>query len=227
MILALYAIGDLHLSFGTNKPMDIFGGKWKNHPEKTQEGFKKITSEDLCVICGDISWAMNLDECLEDLLFIERLPGKKIILKGNHDYWWSTVTKIKTFFSAKGIKSINILYNNCFFYEGATICGTRGWFFDDELTADQNKKISVRESLRLLTSLKTADQDPQYRDNIKICFFHYPPRFNNNECHDIISIMNEYNVKKCIYGHLHGTGHQSAVRGLNEGIEYEIVSADY
>lgn len=125
--MALFAIGDLHLSFGSNKPMDIFGKKWDNHADKLLEGFSCVSGEDTTVICGDLSWAMNMDAAREDFLFIDRLPGRKIILKGNHDYWWSTASKAKAAFAKWGVSTIDILHNNCFsFGETAAVCGTRG-----------------------------------------------------------------------------------------------------
>jgi len=220
--MALYTIGDLHLSFGTDKPMDVFGGGWVNYVEKIKSGFQLLEPGDVCVLCGDISWGMQLEESLEDFLFIENLPGRKIILKGNHDYWWNTVSKMLAYFGENNISSIDILHNNCFFYKNAAICGTRGWMADEELSAGQNKKITAREVTRLRTSLQAAGDA-----EIKICFFHYPPRFKKSVCHDIISVMNEYGVQKCIYGHLHGEGHRLAVRGMVEGIEYEMASADF
>jgi len=220
--LALYAIGDLHLSLGTDKPMDIFGGGWIDYVEKIKAGFSKINNDDVCVLCGDISWGMSLEESLKDLLFLSDLPGKKIILKGNHDYWWNTAAKMRAFFEANGIDGIDILHNNCFYYEDAAICGTRGWLTDDELSSVQNEKIMAREAIRLRTSLQAAGDT-----GVKLCFFHYPPRFKNTILYDIISIMNEYDVKKCIYGHLHGEGHRLAARGMIDGIEYDIVSADF
>jgi len=220
--LALYAIGDLHLSLATDKPMDKFGGGWSNYVEKIKSGFQTLDPDDVCVLCGDISWGMYLEESLEDLLFIERLPGRKIILKGNHDYWWNTAAKMKAFFEANSICSIDILHNNCYRYKDAAICGTRGWFADEELSAEQNEKIKAREIMRLQASLQAAGNA-----EVKICFFHYPPRFKNTVCDGIVSVMNEYGVKNCMYGHLHGDGHRFAVRGVVEGINYEIVSADF
>jgi len=201
--------------------MDIFGNAWLNHPDRIKEGFKILNQDDLCVICGDISWSMSLEEGLEDFRFISELPGKKIILKGNHDYWWNTVSKMNDFFSKNGLQGIDFLNNNCYIYKGTAICGTRGWFYDDKMNADQNKKVFARETLRLKASLEAAGNDCE-----KICFFHYPPRYNKFESHDIISLMNEHNVKKCVYGHLHGEGHRYAVSGLTEGIDYEPVPAD-
>jgi len=220
--LALYAIGDLHLSHGTDKPMDVFGGGWINYMEKIKTGYQKLDPDDMCVLCGDTSWGMYFEESLDDFLFIDSLPGKKIILKGNHDYWWNTVTKMKAFFEMNGISSIEFLHNNCFYYGDTAICGTRGWLYDDEYSSEQNAKIMAREVLRLRASLQSAGDDKN-----KICFFHYPPRFKNVICHDIISAMDEFGVEKCYYGHLHGDGHRLAVRGSIEGIGYEIVSADF
>jgi len=220
--MALYAIGDLHLSLGTDKPMDIFGGGWINYLDKIKQGFEKLEPEDTCILCGDTSWGMSLSESLADFLFIDSLPGKKIVLKGNHDYWWTTVSKMKAFFKANDIGSVDILHNNCFYYDSAAICGTRGWFADDELSAEQNKKITAREVMRLQASLQAASGA-----SVILCFFHYPPRFKNTVCNDIISLMNEHDVRICRYGHLHGEGHRLAVRGQVEGIEYDIVSADY
>jgi len=220
--MALYAIGDLHLSLGTDKPMDVFGGGWVDYIGKLTAGFSSLSSDDVCVLCGDISWGMSLEESLEDFKFIDRLPGKKIIIKGNHDYWWATSAKMEAFFSANAITSIEILHNNCYYCDGVAICGTRGWLGDDELSAEQNAKIYSRETSRLRASLQSAkDAD------VKICFFHYPVRFKNVVCFDIIDVMNEFGVKNCYYGHLHGEGHRLAVRGEIDEIFYEIVSADY
>ena len=159
--MALYAIGDTHLSLGSQKPMDIFGDKWENHAEKLKKGFARLEADDVCVICGDISWGMGIEECREDFLFIHSLPGKKIILKGNHDYWWSTAAKARRFFDENGIDSIEILYNNCFDYKGFAICGTRGWFYEEEKGGEHDKKIMRREIMRLEASLKAAGDKPK------------------------------------------------------------------
>ena len=220
--MSLYAIGDLHLSLGTDKPMDVFGGGWSNYIEKIRVGFEQLGPDDVCVLCGDTSWGMSLEESVDDFKFLNDLPGKKIILKGNHDYWWATAAKMKAFFEQNGIENIDILNNNCYFYQGAAICGTRGWLVDGEGDAEFNDKIMAREAGRLEASLKAA-QDAE----VKLCFFHYPPRFKNMVCHDIIAVMNEHGVKNCWYGHLHGFGHRYAVRGEVEGINYEMISADF
>ena len=176
----------------------------------------------MCVLCGDTSWAMALDESLQDFMFINELPGKKIILKGNHDYWWSTVSKMKSFFTQKNIVNIEILHNNCYFYDGVAICGTRGWLMETESDMEFNSKIISRETARLRTSLQAADGAEE-----KLCFFHYPPRFKNMVCRDIIDAMNEFGVRKCWYGHIHSHGRRFAVRGEVEGIVYEMISADF
>jgi len=220
--MALYAIGDLHLSLGANKPMDIFGGGWENYVGKIKEGFSKLEPGDVCVLCGDTSWGMSLEESLDDFKFVDGLPGRKILLKGNHDYWWSTVKKMEGFFAANGINSIDILNNNCFFYEGAAICGTRGWILESEEDAEFNAKITARETGRLRASLQAAGGVAE-----KLCFFHYPPRIRDVVSDEIVAVMNEFGARRCWYGHLHSFGHRLAVRGEVEGIGYEMVSADY
>lgn len=219
--MALYTIGDLHLSLGKDKPMDIFGDNWQNHTEKLKTGFSELTDDDLCVICGDISWGIGLEETAPDFKFIDALPGKKIILKGNHDYWWSTATKVKKYFSENDITGIDILYNNSFEYNGYAICGTRGWFYEEEKGADHDKKIMRREIMRLETSLKAAG------DKEKLVFLHYPPVFAKYECPEILELLKKYEVKLCCYGHIHGKGRAISFNGWRDGTEYKLVSADH
>ena len=219
--MALYAIGDLHLSLHKDKPMDIFGSKWENHSEKLREGFAQLTEEDVCVICGDLSWGMGIEETKEDFLFIDSLPGKKIILKGNHDYWWSTAAKAKRFFEDNGISSIDILYNNAHSYGDIAICGTRGWFYEEEKGGEHDKKIMRREIMRLEASLEAAGEKE------KICFLHYPPVYQGYTCPEILRLLRDYGVRQCYYGHLHGGSHGLAMQGLWDGIEFRLVAADY
>ena len=220
--MALYAIGDFHLSIGTNKPMDIFGSKWENHAEKLKSSFSALSQDDVTVICGDLSWGMNLNEAGEDFLFIDSLPGKKIILKGNHDYWWSTSAKAKSFFGDSGITTIDILHNNCFFYgENTAICGTRGWFYEEETGSEHDKKIMNRELLRIETSLKAAG------DREKYVFLHYPPKYGAYECSEILELFEKYGVKMCCAGHIHGKSLQGAFEGVYRGTEHKMVSADH
>ena len=150
--MALYTIGDLHLSLGGSKPMDIFGDKWANHVERLRESFSHLTADDVTVLAGDLSWGISLEESLPDFQFIDALPGRKIILKGNHDYWWGTATKMKKFFEANGIESIDILFNNCFFYGDYALCGTRGWFYEEDAAGTHTGKMLAREALRLEAS---------------------------------------------------------------------------
>ena len=155
--MSLYVIGDTHLALGCpEKSMDVFGGRWANYVEKLKEGFSTVRPEDTTVLCGDLSWGMNLQQAKEDFLFLHRLPGRKIIVKGNHDYWWSTATQAYRFFAENGIDSLEILNNNCLYYEDYALCGTRGWFYEEEKGGEHDKKIMHRELLRLETSLKAA-----------------------------------------------------------------------
>jgi predicted phosphohydrolase len=220
--MALYAIGDLHLSLGASKPMDIFGYEWTGYVDKIREGFAALSPDDVCVLCGDLSWAKSIDDSGADFGFISELPGKKIILKGNHDHWWNTVTKVKAFFDENGFRDIDILHNNCFRYDGVALCGTRGWNFDPKFDSEHNRKIAAREAGRLRASLEAAGESAE-----KLCFFHYPPRFNQYVSAEVIEIMRSYGVKRCWYGHIHGEGHRYAVQGVVGGIEYNMVSADF
>jgi len=219
--MSLYAIGDLHLSLGADKPMDIFGGNWENYVEKIAAGFSRLEASDTTVLCGDITWGMTLEACLPDFQFIQRLPGRKIILKGNHDYWWSTVSKARQFFEKHGLTSIEILHNNCCFYEQTALCGTRGWFYEEEAGGGHDRKILSRELMRLEASLKAAG------DRERLCFLHYPPRFRAYICREVVALLEQYDVKRCYYGHIHDQGHRFAVQGFVDGIEYRMVSGDY
>ncbi len=219
--MALYAIGDLHLSLSAEKPMEIFGEKWRGHAEKLKEGFAALGPEDVCVLCGDLSWGMGLEETREDFLFINRLPGRKIILKGNHDYWWSTAAKARRFFAENGIDTIEILYNNCLSYGDYALCGTRGWFYEEEKGSQHDGKIMRREVLRLETSLKAAGERE------KLVFLHYPPVYLRYECPEILALLKEHRVRLCCYGHIHGRGCAAAFKGWRDGTEFKLVSADY
>lgn len=220
--MALYAIGDLHLSFGSDKPMDVFGSGWENHPQKLREAFQILRAEDVCVICGDLSWAMSLEEAEEDFRFLDGLPGTKILIKGNHDYWWGTAASMNAFFERKGFTTLRILHNGSIPYgEDMALCGTRGWFCEEETGSPHDRKVMNREILRLETSLKAAG------DRTKLCFLHYPPRFGSYVCREITELLKSYRVGLCCYGHLHGPSHRAAVQGTVEGVRYRLVSADY
>jgi predicted phosphohydrolase len=219
--MALFAIGDLHLSLNADKPMDVFGGRWENYTEKLTAGFSAMMPGDVCVLCGDLTWGMDLEQAREDFLFIHRLPGKKIILKGNHDYWWTTASKAYRFFESCGIDSIEILHNNCLTYGDVALCGTRGWFYEEEKGAEHDKKILLRELGRLETSLKAAGQRKKY------VFLHYPPKYGTYTCDGILELLEQYGVELCCYGHIHGPGFRYAFQGELNGTRYQMVSADY
>lgn len=220
--MGLYTIGDLHLSLSTNKPMDIFGEVWKNHTEKLRESFSRLTDQDTTVLCGDSSWGISLEESLEDFRFIDALPGQKLLLKGNHDYWWETAAKMNAFFEKNDIRTIRFLHNNCYFYGDYALCGTRGWFSDEETpNMAHNRKVLNREVQRLELSLKVAGEKPI------LCFLHYPPLYQGYECPEILEVLQRYNVKACYYGHLHGPSHRRAIEGNRFGIDFSLVSADY
>lgn len=216
--MALYVIADLHLSLSEkiNKPMDIFGDNWAKHDSQLKNNWQ-AGEEDTTVIAGDISWAMNFSELEPDFAFIDSLPGKKIILKGNHDYWWTTMKKMSAF--AENFKTISFLHNNSYETDGISLCGTRGWIPDPD--EEQDEKILLREVGRLKESLKSAKAEE------KIVFLHYPPITQAAKCEEILSVLSEYGVRRCFYGHLHGKAIKGAYTGVYAGTEFRLVSADF
>ena len=215
----IYAIGDLHLSLGCDKPMDIFGG-WNDYVSRIERSWRKlITQDDAVIIAGDISWAMKLEEAYEDFRFINSLPGNKIILKGNHDYWWGTKTKIEEFLQKNGFNTIQVLFNNSYTVDGISISGSRGWFYD--IKDAKNKKVLNREAARLSVSIAAAENKPP------VVFLHYPPVFGDYICDEIMEVLKQNNITQCYYGHLHGrAAHEKAIQGMYEGIKFKMVSAD-
>lgn len=227
--MSIYAIGDLHLSFNTDKPMNIFGEKWNNYEEKVKvDWLKKVKENDLVLIPGDFSWSMKLEDTYKDFEYLNNLPGKKILLKGNHDYWWNTVKKMNEFIKNNKFNNIEFLYNNSYFFDNCIICGTRGWNISND---EEDKRLFERELLRLELSLNDGIQKYGEDKEIIVCM-HYPPitSYNISE-YDInlkmINLLKKYNVKKCIYGHLHGTSHKDAIEGNISGIDFKLVSSDY
>lgn len=221
--MSLFAIADLHLSLGTDKPMDVFHG-WSDYVDRLKANWEHlVTDDDTVVIAGDISWAMKLEECYEDFSFINALPGQKIFLKGNHDYWWQTKKKIDDYLSENHFDTIKVLFNNAFQIGDKVICGTRGWYYDKEGEHDQ--KIINREIGRLKLSFHEAKKlsgDPP------IVFLHYPPVYGGVECEEIMNALLELGITECYYGHLHGERtHQNAVTGMYKGIDFHLISADY
>ena len=219
--MALYVIGDTHLSLSADKPMDVFGGGWVGYVDKLREGFRGLKETDVTVLCGDLSWGMSLEGAREDFAFLHReLPGEKIILKGNHDYWWNTAAKMDRFFQSEGFTSLHILHNNCWLYGDTALCGTRGWFYEED-QAGHNEKVFRRELIRLETSLKLAGE------RRKLCFLHYPPLYQGYRCGEIIALLERYGVELCCYGHLHGGSHRLAIEGKQGGVEYRLTAGDY
>lgn len=223
--MAIYAISDLHLSFEENKPMDIFGENWGNHWEKIKiDWLNKVNENDLVLLPGDFSWATYLENTYEDFKYLNELPGKKILLKGNHDYWWNTLKSMREYIEANNFSNIDFLYNNSYLYNDYIIAGTRGWQWSE---TEEDQKLLRREMLRLELSIHEGIKN--YGDDKKIIICtHYPP-FNTtkNEELNYINLMKKYNVVKCIYGHLHGKSHIDAIQGEIEGIDFELVSCDY
>ena len=218
--MALYAIGDTHLSLSADKPMDIFGGSWSGYVEKLREGFEEVSAEDTVVLCGDLSWGMSLTQAREDFAFLDALPGKKLLMKGNHDYWWTTAAKMNQFFAENGFTSFELLHNNCHLYGEIALCGTRGWFYEED-RGGHSAKVFNRELIRLEASLKAGGEREKY------CFLHYPPLYQGYRCQEIINLMERYGVTRCYYGHLHGGSHRLAVSGVQGKVEYHLVAADY
>ena len=219
--MSLFAIADLHLSLGEDKPMDIFAG-WNDYVTRLEKSWRSIiTDNDTVVIAGDISWAMKLEETYTDFKFIDDLPGKKILLKGNHDYWWGTKSKIDKFLEANSLNSISILFNNSYVCDEYAICGTRGWFLENDTPEDV--KVLNREASRLRASIDSAiktDKEP-------VVFLHYPPVYAGTECSEIMNVLVEYNIKKCYYGHIHGQRNiRNAFEGKYKGIDFRLISCD-
>lgn len=219
--MALFVIADLHLSLSGNKSMNIFDG-WHNYVERLRDSWQSTVLEnDTVVIPGDISWAMSLEEATQDFKFIDGLNGNKIILKGNHDYWWTTKSKADKFFEQQGINSIRILHNNYYEYNGFGICGTRGWINDGTEPADA--KVIKREAMRLERSISSAC-DAGLKP---IVFLHYPPVFGNETNYDILDVLLKYEITDCFYGHLHSYACKKATNGRCYGINFHLVSSDY
>lgn len=224
--MAIYAISDLHLALSIDKPMDVFGDRWTNYMEKLKTSWiKTVSPEDYIIIPGDISWATYLEEAVEDFKYIDTLPGKKIISKGNHDYWWTTNSKLEKFKAGNNFNTISFMHNNCFKMENIILCGTRGWKCpgDTDFGSD-DQKIYNRELQRLELSLNSAEKESE---GILVAALHYPPFNSQKQPSGFVEIMKNYGVKTCIYGHLHSHGFKSAVQGEIEGINFILVSADY
>ena len=218
--MQLYGIGDLHLSLGVpEKPMDIFHG-WENYMQLLEQHWRAMVQpEDTVVLAGDLSWGMTLPQTKADFAFLETLPGQKIILKGNHDYWWNSMKKMQQFFADNGFESLHILHNNSYSVEGYALCGTRGWLFD--VGEPHDEKVMNREIGRLKMSLDAAEPGLE-----KLVFLHYPPVYTGTSAPEIVATLRAYGIRTCYYGHLHGNAIRYAVQGDVDGIRYKLVSAD-
>ena len=235
--MSLYVLSDTHLSISDNKPMDIFGARWSGYMEKLKKRWNAlVTPEDTVVIAGDISWAMSHTGALEDLRFIESLNGKKIIGRGNHDYWWTSITKLNKLCADNALPSISFLYNNAYCVDDFIVCGSRGWYIDQTNKnmpeeADY-KKIVAREAIRLELSLTEAEKlraSELERDGTEreiLVFLHFPPDFRGYVCHEIVDVLKRFNIKRCYYGHIHGV-YDVPKSEMSDGIRYTLTSADF
>ncbi|MBR6568720.1 MAG: metallophosphoesterase [Clostridia bacterium] len=218
--MSIFAIGDTHLTFSTDKPMDIFRG-WTDYVGRLEKNWRAVVGEDdTVVIPGDISWAMSLEQAKTDFAFLDSLPGKKLIMKGNHDYWWTTKRKMDAFISENGFDSLSILHNNAFRVGDFTLCGSRGWFFDAE---NSDSKVLLREAGRLEMSLEEGKK----LGGELIVFLHYPPVMSNMVCKEMMDVLKKHGIKRCFYGHLHGESTLRAVKETVDGIKFSLVSADF
>ena len=225
--MSLFVLADTHLSITTNKPMDIFGARWSDHDKRIKREWEAVvTSADTVVIPGDISWGMNFEETREDFLFLDSLPGRKLISKGNHDYWWATKSKQDAFFAANSITTISQLYNNAYKVDGYMVCGSRGWYNDDHNAPKDSdySKIVAREVGRMELSIKAADDiDPALE---KLMFLHFPPVFGDYVCEEIVDCLVRHDIHRCYYGHIHGKYDCESVIRYRD-VDFYLVSADY
>ena len=216
--MSLFAIADLHLSLGVDKPMDVFPG-WDGYVQKLEKNWREnVRPEDTVVVAGDISWALEISDSVKDFAFLNSLPGTKLLLKRNHDLWFSTKTKVERFFAENGFSTLKILFNNAYEYGNYAICGTRGW-----MNAQTDKKVLLRECGRLRLSLeagKKLQKEP-------LVFLHYPPVYGGGECYEILDVLLEYGIRKVYYGHIHGYSAGYAINGERNGIDFRLISCDF
>ena len=231
MHMAVFVLSDLHLSTNqsTNKSMEVFGNRWQNYMNRIQTNWNRlIESSDTVIINGDISWAMTLDEAKSDFEFLNSLNGTKIISKGNHDFWWSTLSKINAFFEENSFDSIKMLHNNAHAVENFVICGSRGWYNDDKIatmpkTADY-QKIVAREAVRLEMSLSEGEKLNSECE--KLVFLHFPPVWGDFVCRELVDVLHRFGVKRCYFGHIHGL-YEIPASFVFEDIKFTMTSADF
>ena len=232
--MALFVIADLHLSWDGSKSMEKFGPRWTDYISKLQKNWTAIVKEtDTVIVPGDISWSLKLEDSLPDLKFLDSLPGTKLIGKGNHDFWWATATKMKSFFEANELHSIQLLHNNAYALEDCIVCGTRGWF------VEENQQITVgsvdyfrivnRDVVRLRMSLDAAAklrEKPENQNKPILVFLHFPPVWNEFVCREFLDTLHEYEISRCYFGHIHGAYHVPR-RTQFEGIDFILCASDY
>lgn len=217
--MALFALADLHLSFSSDKSMEVFKG-WENYTERIERNWRaSVGKEDTVVIPGDFSWEMKIENAVADFSFLHSLPGKKILLKGNHDLWWTSMKKMNEFLESNGFTSIRILNNDAVLVDDVVVCGTRGWLIEESGT---DSKLINREALRLRMSLEVGKK---LGDDL-VVFLHYPPITLENRCEELIAVLKEFDCKQVYYGHIHGNSGIYAVNGVVDGIDYQLVSCD-
>lgn len=224
--MAIFAISDLHLPFGIDKPMNVFGKAWEDYTDKLYENWNKhVTDDDTVILPGDFSWATYLEQSVADFQFLESLPGKKIIAKGNHDYFFTTMSKMEKFLFEQGFSSVQILHNNFFLVENTLICGSRGW--DITAHGEEDEKLTHREAVRLELSIGAAKKE--HPELPVLAFLHYPPIYQQNPetNNPIRDILEKYEIKHCYYGHLHAKGIENAFVGEYHGVNYQLISADF
>lgn len=219
--MALYVLSDTHLSLSTNKSMTVFRG-WDDYVERLEKHWRDLVEpQDTVVIAGDVSWAMALEETVEDFAFLQALPGRKLLFKGNHDYWWCTRRKMDAFLEQNGFTSLSFVHNDAVTVDDRfAVCGSRGWFYDD--AEPDNAKILNREAGRLRMSLEAAVKtglEP-------VVFLHYPPVLDGRECTELLDVLREFSVRRCYYGHVHGAGIRQAFQGDWNGIDFRLTSCD-
>ncbi len=231
--MSIFTIADLHLSSATDHPMDVFGSRWQGYTEKICKNWRAIVKdEDTVILPGDISWAMNLPEAREDFALLNSLPGKKLIGKGNHDFWWETATKLYRFFEENDFTTLSLLYNNAYVVEDFIVCGTRGWFLEEEkqLTVGDVdfSKIQNRELQRLKLSLDAAKrlQTDEHADKEILVFLHFPPVWNGFVWQEFIDLMREYGVRRVFCGHIHGVYNIPRTQVIND-LEITLIASDF
>lgn len=229
--MSVFAMADLHLPISVNKPMDIFGARWQDYVNKIEKNWRAIVNDDDTVIVpGDISWSMSLDEAYADFEFIESLPGKKLLGKGNHDYWWATMSKNRTFIESKNFKTIDFLFNNAYKVENFIVCGTRGWYVDEKAqgsnTGAEYEKIVRREASRLKMSLDEAVKLRGEGNEEILVFFHFPPVFSQFVCDELVDVLEQYGIRRCYFGHIHGVYNVQKTT-IYRGICFSMISSDF